>query len=93
MHIKQEFARKIDRFFDMYGYACNEVEVPDISSRYYWNYIQTHGLNMIAPIPQESADAIIKIFENGIRFWKDPNIVGEYTQYADHNVAGWTPSV
>ena len=80
MSITLEFAQRLDEFFDLYGYKTNRVKVPNISSRAHWNYIKTVGLNMEADIPEESAKAIIDIFENGIRFWKDPTDKCIYTQ-------------
>ena len=79
MHIREDYARRLDYFFDMYGYACNNVEAVDYSSRPHWNYIKTAGLNIEASIPEDDAEAIIRIFSNGIRFWKYPAEVGHYT--------------
>lgn len=88
MRIRREYAERIDRYFDMFGYSYNMVDDVVYSSRAVWNYIQTIGLNIEANIPESFVKEIISIFENGIRFWKNPSAVGKYLTYADQNVAG-----
>ena len=78
MHIRQDYAERIDNYFDMFGYACNDVTTVDYWNRPHWNYIQTVGLNIIASIPEGFAKQIVTIFENGIRFWKNASEVGQY---------------
>ena len=78
MHIREDYARRIDQYFNMYGYYSKTVEEVNYWSRPHWNYIQTKGLNIIASIPESFVKEIISIFENGIRFWKNPTEVGSY---------------
>lgn len=77
--IPAELAERVDMFFQMYGYADKNVTIPNISSRPRWNYVKTVGLNIDAPIPEDDAQAIVKIFNSGIRFWKNPTEVGNYS--------------
>lgn len=78
MHIREDYARRIDQYFNMFGYYSKTVEEVNYWSRPHWNYIQTKGLNIIASIPESFTKEIISIFENGIRFWKNPTEVGSY---------------
>lgn len=80
MCLTAEYSQKLDRFFDLYGYKTANITTVNTHSRNHWNYVKTVGLNMTSPIPQDSADNIIKIFENGIRFWKDPSDNCTYTE-------------
>ena len=50
--IKRQFAERIDKFYDMYGYLTNTVKVPNINNRPNWNYIKTIGANILGNIPE-----------------------------------------
>ena len=79
---KDEFCKIIDDYFDLYGYATHEVKIPNRTVRPTWCYTKTVGcrLNSInRGIPADVDDAIRKIYDNGIRFWKDPAKIGNYT--------------
>lgn len=47
MSIKQEYARVIDNFFNMYGYKVNDVKIPNITGRLNWNYVKTVDINLL----------------------------------------------
>ena len=77
-----QYAKIIDDYFDLYGYATHEVKIPNRTVRPTWCYTKTVGcrLNSInRGIPADVDDAIRKIYDNGIRFWKDPAKIGNYT--------------
>lgn len=78
-HIKEEYARLIDRYFSMYGYKVNEVGVPDIRSRPKWTFVKT-GFCYFASssVPADAEDQIYSIFNKGITFWRNPSEVGHY---------------
>ena len=78
--IKYQFAKRIDDFFSMYGYATNELKLPNINNRPYWNYIKTSGINILADIPQEDLQTIKNIFDNGVTLWHDTSHFLDYTQ-------------
>lgn len=76
--IKAEYAKIIDDYFNMYGYATNQVKAPNISSRPYWNYVKTANAYVVGDLPQEAATAIAGVFNKGITFWKNAAYVGQY---------------
>ena len=78
-HITQEYATIIDDYFTMYGYACKKVKVPNRSSRPEWNYVKTIACKIRGSMPSDDAVAIEKIYDSGIRFWKNPGHIGNYT--------------
>ena len=80
MFIKPEYAEVIDDYFDKYGYKVNEVKVPNLNSRLYWNYIKTIGCDFTGDIPQEDLQKIKDIFNNGVTFWHDPTKFLDYSQ-------------
>lgn len=77
--IRREYAERIDKYFDMYGYATNKIKVPNRSVRTEWTYTKTVGCTLIGSVPQDSARNICRIYDNGIRFWVDPSHIGNYS--------------
>ena len=79
LSIKAEYARIIDEFFSMYGYATHRVKVPNITGRPYWNYVKTQGVVLdVANAPQQFVQKLMDCFNKGITFWHDPANVGNY---------------
>lgn len=78
--IKRQFAERIDKFFDMYGYSTNTVKLPNLNTRPNWNYIKTIGANITADIPQGDLQQIKAMFDNGITLWHDKNTFLDYSQ-------------
>ena len=73
-------ARVIDDYFSAFGYAVHRVKKPDISSRPTWNYVQTKGCIVKGACPAEARVAICRAFDRGIRFWKNHDYIGDYSQ-------------
>lgn len=78
--IKYQFAERIDKYFDMYGYLTNKIKVPNINNRPNWNYVKTIGCNITANIPQEDLLTIKNIFDNGVTLWHNTNTFLDYSQ-------------
>ena len=78
-HITPQFAARIDRYFDMYGYAQNIVGTPEIHVRQNWTYVKTIGCTIKGGLPVDAARHIGELFDSGIRFWTDITKVGDYT--------------
>ncbi len=77
--IRPEYARIIDDYFSMFGYATHRVKKPNITGRPYWNYVKTQGCVLdIANAPQPYIQKMIDCFNRGITFWHDPANVGNY---------------
>lgn len=77
-HIKPEYMRKIDEFFQMFGYAVNEVKVPNRNVRPRWTYTKTVGCFIEGDVPADDERKICQIYDNGVTFWKDKTAVGQY---------------
>ena len=78
--IRPEYARIIDDYFSMFGYATHRVKVPNIFGRPYWNYVKTQGVVLdIANAPQPYVQKVMDCFNRGITFWHDPANVGNYS--------------
>ena len=80
MCIKQEYAKVIDDYFNMFGYQVNTVKTPNITGRTYWNYVKTIGCNIVGDIPQNDLQKIKEMFNNGVTMWHDPTKFLDYSQ-------------
>ena len=80
MSIKAEYARKIDEFFNAFGYQVNEFKNVQYTSRQSWNYIKTKGISIEAQIPQGDLQSIKDIFNNGVTMWHNPSTFMDYSQ-------------
>ena len=78
--IKYQFAERIDKFFDMYGYLTNKVKTPNLNNRTNWNYVKTIGCNITGNIPQIDLQTIKNIFDNGVTLWHNTNTFLDYSQ-------------
>ena len=92
--VTPEYARKIDSFFDKYGYAVNELKIPNLqrgsTKRPKWNYLKVKNC-MLSPdtannklgMPSDVEEHLEQIYENGITMWTVTNgsvDVGNYNQ-------------
>jgi hypothetical protein len=77
--VKREYAEMIDSYFSAYGYTCNKVKVPNISARAIWNFTKTQGCCVVGNAPAMALKNIADIFDHGVRFWKDPDDIGNYS--------------
>ena len=75
----EHVAKIIDNFFDLYGYAINEIRVPNPTARPHYTYIKTVNANMTGKIPGDYLLAIRDIFNNGIRLWRNLTETGDYS--------------
>lgn len=48
---KTEFLKIIDNYFTRFGYKVNQLKVPNITHRKYWNYVQI-GEGEVALVPK-----------------------------------------
>ena len=78
--IKEEMAKIIDGYFDMFGYKVNELKVPEIHSRENWNYIKTIDCNFSGDIPGDDLVKLRQMFDNGITLWHNPSTFLDYSQ-------------
>lgn len=87
----EEYQDKLNKIWNMRGYATNTIDYPNLHTREHWNYIQTVKCNIkgenIDPIDLEK---IKRAFDNGITLWHDKD-VGNYDRenterYQNENV-------
>lgn len=85
--IKGEYARIIDNYFEMFGYKVNKLKIPDIRSRTQWNFVKTIECNISGNINIKDSEEIKSIFNNGVRFWRNPDSVGNFNLNNHEGVA------
>ena len=78
--ITREYAEKIDKYFDCFGYATNMTKIPNINNRPNWNYVKTVGINIVANIPQNDLKEICDMFDNGLTLWHNTSTFLDYSQ-------------
>lgn len=76
--VSMQYARMIDEYFDMFGYAVHRVKRPNRNSRPHWNYVKTIGATVTGSVPADDMQKICSIYDNGITFWKKGSEVGQY---------------
>ena len=67
--ISDSFKNFVYNYFYHFGYATNDFKVPDIKSRYYFNYIQIPDININSKIDNEYIQKLKSIYAQGITFW------------------------
>ena len=77
--ITGQYARIIDEYFDMFGYAQNRVMRPNMHARPSWTYVKTIGCVVHCSAPAEDCRIIEECFDRGIRFWTSSVTVGDYS--------------
>ena len=80
MSIKEEYAKIIDSYFDIYGYQVNEVKLPNVTGRTNWNYVKTINVNLEGDIPETDLQEIKNIFNGGFTIWHNPSKYLDYSQ-------------
>lgn len=86
MGVEETKARMIDDYFTMYGYAVNQLKIPNIRSggaiRPHWNYVKTSGCVIHSAsgsgLPADAEKNIASIYDRGITFWNYLSEVGDY---------------
>ena len=76
--VSYQYAKMIDDYFTMYGYAVKSVGRINTHGRPHWNYVKTVGCCMTGSVPCDDSKKIVSIYDRGITFWMNGNEVGNY---------------
>lgn len=77
--IRAEYAKIIDDYFNMFGYATHRVKKPNVNKRPHWNYVKTGNCVLRGSVPANVASKICSIYNNGVTFWRKGSEVGDYS--------------
>ena len=87
--INEDNARRIDSFFDRFGYAVNQVQVPHQCARTYYTYLKTAGCSIhgtaYGSVPADDEELICRIHDQGVTYWNGSNATSAYV--GDFSVA------
>lgn len=72
--IKPEYRKKLEQFFNMFGYKSNEVKIPNFHTRRYWNHVQTSSCTILGNFNHEDLQELKSVFDNGITLWHTDDI-------------------
>jgi hypothetical protein len=75
--ITPEYQKKLEDFFNIFGYKKNEVKLPNFHTRQNWNYVQTAGCVITGNFNNEDLQELKSVFDNGITLWHTDDI-GNY---------------
>lgn len=78
-HITADFARQIDDYFTMFGYAVHKVKMPNFRGRPSFNYVKTRDICLVGSVPFDDMAKIKSIFDKGVTFWHG-DFVGDYAR-------------
>lgn len=79
--ITSEYRKKLEDFFNMFGYKVNEVKIPNLHTRVSWNYVKTSSCTLSASLNHDDLSELRNIFDNGITLWH----IDEIGNYAIEN--------
>lgn len=84
--IRKEYAKIIDEYFTRYGYKVNELKLPNLTGRPYYNYVQIadgenigYSTSNEQSVPPQYMDIINKICRAGVTIWHNHNNVGDFS--------------
>lgn len=76
--LRPEYLKRLDDYFDAFGYKANRIGIPTLNNRPRYNYIQCNWANIYGDIPIEHLNEIRKMFASGVMFWHDYANVGTF---------------
>lgn len=79
MCITAQYAKRIDDYFNMFGYNVGRSKVPETHGRPHWNYVKTAGANVVGSVPADDLKVICNALDSGITFWMSGDEVGDYS--------------
>lgn len=79
MSIRDEYAKIIDGYFDMFGYKVNTIKVPNSNHRQNWWYTKTIDVNINGDVPQNDMQKIKNCYDRGITFWRNASNIENYS--------------
>lgn len=83
--VTEENIKMIDDYFSMFGYKVNQIKVPNLTGRRYWNYVKTAGVNVVGSVPLEALNGIKTMLDSGVTVWHDITKMYQYGTYKRQN--------
>lgn len=84
LSIRSEYAKKIDGYFDKYGYAINDISQITLSNRPYYEYIKTRDVSISGKMELADNAKLRSILDSGVTVWHT-SLPGEFGNYSLKN--------
>ena len=83
MRAKTEYLKIIDDYFTRFGYAIKKLELPNITGRKYWNYVEIGQNEEIGygEVPSKFMDTINNACRRGVTIWHNHANIGNYSSF------------
>lgn len=80
MRSKAEYLKIIDDYFTRFGYAIKSLEMPNITGRTYWNYVEIGEQEEIGygDVPHNFMDIINNACRKGVTIWHNHENIGNW---------------
>ena len=85
MSIKAVNARRLDGWFDRFGYKVNTLKLPNQTGRQYWNFVQIaagedigESTNQTISVPTKSMETINQVYRGGTTIWHSHDNIGNF---------------
>lgn len=77
---KIEYLKRLDDYFSRFGYKLDEVLVPNLNGRRYWNYIEIGSAEEIGygEVPSRFMDIINNACRRGVTIWHNHSNIGNF---------------
>lgn len=81
MRAKTENLKIIDDYFTRFGYAINKIEIPNLTGRKEFNYVEIGQVEEIGygQVPSVYMDIINKACRRGVTIWHNHSNLGNYS--------------
>ncbi|KKP77834.1 MAG: Tail protein [Candidatus Moranbacteria bacterium GW2011_GWF2_35_39] len=67
--VKDEYRNILFNYLMRFGYKSNKFGIPNLRSRYYYNYIKVITIQMNSNLPNHLKEQIKSIYQNGTTIW------------------------
>lgn len=84
VQVTPEYAKMIDDYFSMFGYAVHQIGLPNLKGRRNWNYVKTVNASINGAVNSDVEKTIEDFFNKGITIWH--NIENFRNYNADNSI-------
>ena len=81
MRAKKEYLERVDNYLTRFGYKIDKLDMPNITGRTYWNYVEIGQTEEIGygEVPTKYMDTINKACRKGVTIWHNHANVGNFS--------------
>ena len=81
MRCKNEYMKIIDDYFTRFGYAIKHLDLPNLTGRTYWNYVEIGNSDDIGTgnVPSKYMEIINNSARKGVTIWHNHANIGNFS--------------